>query len=91
LADTAGLVGYMLNAQPMRKTFWTFSVWDDQASLDAFAAAEPHHRVTRRLAARMGHTRFSVWTVRGDELPWSWEHVTTQLADDVQRVEEEHA
>jgi hypothetical protein len=28
----AGLVGYTLNAQPVRKTFCTFSVWDDQAT-----------------------------------------------------------
>ena len=45
LAGADGLVGYALNADLVRRTFWTFSVWSDQASLDAFAASEPapHH------------------------------------------------
>ena len=42
LADTAGLVGYALNAQLSRKTYWTVSVWQDRASLDAFARSQPH-------------------------------------------------
>ena len=42
LARSEGLVGYGLNAQLARKTFWTFSVWDDRARLASFAAADPH-------------------------------------------------
>jgi hypothetical protein len=37
LARAHGMVGYALDAELARKTFWTFSVWEDQASLDAFA------------------------------------------------------
>ena len=52
LAHTPGLVGYALNAQLARKTFWTFSVWDDRASLNTFSASDPHSRIIQRLAPR---------------------------------------
>ena len=41
----------------VRKTFWTVSVWEDEASLRTFAAAEPHRSVMRRVPARMGDER----------------------------------
>src|SRR5262245_55998132 len=53
LARTEGLVGYALNAQLARKTFWTFSVWTDRNSLDAFAATDPHRNIIQRLRPRM--------------------------------------
>src|SRR3984893_7536817 len=42
LARADGLVGYALDAELGRKTFWTFSVWEDQAARDALAASHPH-------------------------------------------------
>lgn len=75
LAAADGLVGYALNAQPARKTFWTFSVWADRESLDAFATSEPHRRITARLADRMGATRFEFLTVAGSELPLGWDEI----------------
>jgi hypothetical protein len=47
-----------LNAGLARKTFWTFSVWEDQASLDTFAASDPHRAIIGRLRPRMSPTRF---------------------------------
>jgi hypothetical protein len=57
------------------KTFWTFSVWKDQASLDAFAGAEPHLRITRGLQPRMEKTRFEFLSISGDSLPMTWEQM----------------
>jgi heme-degrading monooxygenase HmoA len=54
LARARGMVGYALDAELARKTFWTFSVWEDQASLDAFAASDPHRAITRRLRPLWG-------------------------------------
>ena len=45
LRTTPGLVGYALDAQLFRKTFWTLSAWTDEDSLQAFVRAEPHHTV----------------------------------------------
>jgi len=59
LARAVGLVGYALDADLARKTFWTFSVWEDRASLDAFAAADPHRAITGRLRPLMGQTASS--------------------------------
>ena len=79
LAETPGLVGYGLNAQLLRKTFWTFSVWQDQASLDAFAASEPHRQITQRQARHMHPSRFSFFTIAGADVPLSWDEVVARL------------
>ena len=73
LAQSAGLVGYTLNAGLARKTFWTFSVWVDRASLEAFAGAEPHRSVIQRLRPRMKDTRFEFFTVSGTGIPSTWD------------------
>src|SRR5262249_58892138 len=69
LARADGLVGYALDAELAHKTFWTFSVWEDQASLDAFASSEPHRAITRRLRPLTGQTRFRVFPASGARLP----------------------
>ena len=56
LGQAAGLVGYTLNAGLARKTFWTFSVWVDQASLDQFAERNPHRAAPTDLHGVMGRS-----------------------------------
>src|SRR5258708_35887130 len=63
LARLDGMVGYALDADPARKTFWTFSVWEDQASLDAFASSDPHRAIVRRRRPLMGQARFEFFQV----------------------------
>ena len=79
LAETPGLVGYALNAQLARKTFWTFSVWNDRASLDEFAVSDPHRRIIQRLQPRMGHTHFAFFEIPGSDLPMSWDQMTAPV------------
>jgi heme-degrading monooxygenase HmoA len=75
LARAHGMVGYALDAELARKTFWTFSVWEDQASLDAFAASGPHRAITRRLRPLMGQTRFESFQIPGSDLPMTWDQM----------------
>jgi heme-degrading monooxygenase HmoA len=75
LAGSPGMVGYALDAQLARKTFWTFSLWEDQASLDAFASSDPHRAIIRRLRPLMGSTRFEFFTVSGSDLPMTWDQM----------------
>src|SRR5579875_944437 len=75
LARAHGMVGYALDAELARKTFWTFSVWEDQASLDAFAASDPHRAITRRLQPLMGRTRFEFFPIPGSDLPMTWDQM----------------
>ena len=78
LGRADGLVGYCLNAELTRKVFWTFSAWEGQAALDAFAGSDPHRRITRRLAPVMGETRFETLTVAGSRLPLPWPEIQHQ-------------
>lgn len=80
LAQTPGLVGYTLNAGLARKTFLTFSVWEDQASLDRFAASDPHRSIIARLRPRMKPTKFEFFPVSGTDLPLTWEQITARLS-----------
>ena len=80
LAQTSGLVGYTLNAGLARKTFLTFSVWADQASLDRFAESEPHRSIIARLRPRMNPTKFEFFPISGTDLPLTWEQITARLS-----------
>jgi heme-degrading monooxygenase HmoA len=75
LARAEGMVGFALDAEVARKTFWTFSVWEDQASLDAFASSDPHLAITRRLRPLMGRTRFEFFPIPGSDLPLTWDRM----------------
>ena len=79
LERTDGLVGYSLLAQPVRKRFWTVSVWTDRRALDAFVRQMPHLGVMVDLRPHMGPTRFTAWTVLGSALPISWNQATERL------------
>jgi len=81
LAEAPGLVGYGLKADLVHKTFWTFSVWEDQAALNAFARTDPHRPIVRRLAAHMGQSRFATFAVDGDAVPKTWAEMTAPLND----------
>ncbi|MGY1712578.1 DUF3291 domain-containing protein [Geodermatophilus sp. SYSU D00758] len=80
LERTPGLVGYSLRAQPLAKTFWTLSAWEDHEALGAFVRELPHRAVMGKLRPHMGATRFVSWTVPGSELPISWDDATARLA-----------
>jgi hypothetical protein len=80
LAASPGLVGDALLAEVRAKTFWTVSVWADEASLRTFASAEPHHSVMRRVPARMADSAFRTFAVRGRELPLAWPASKERLA-----------
>ena len=75
LAKAVGLVGYALDAQLAKKTFWTFSVWKARSNLDDFAGSEPHHRIISQLRPLMSETRFEFFSVTGEKLPMTWDQM----------------
>ena len=79
LATAPGLVGYALDAQLSKRTFWTFSVWKDRAELDAFAAANPHEAIITRLRPLLGETRFEFFPLPGKDLPMTWQQMKAPL------------
>jgi hypothetical protein len=79
LQRTPGLVGYSLLAQPIAKTFWTLSAWQDQHALAAFTRAMPHLQVMKDLRPHMRATTFARWTVHGSTLPVTWTDAIARL------------
>jgi heme-degrading monooxygenase HmoA len=78
LRRSKGLLGYSLRAELGAKRFWTLSAWQDEFALQAFVRTQPHSQTMRAMASRMGATRFTRWTVKGSELPASWEEALTR-------------
>jgi hypothetical protein len=64
LKRTPGLVRYGLRTNFIRKRYWTFSVWKDRASLDAFIQAEPHASAMMKMHQ---------WVVPGDSAFVTWD------------------
>jgi hypothetical protein len=82
LLDAMRIRGYALDAQPARKTFWTFSVWEDEQSLSRFAATDPHRLLTKGLQPQMGPSQFEFFPISGGEVPLDWDEVRRRLATD---------
>lgn len=80
LAQAHGLVGYALDAELAKRTFWTFSVWKTREHLDEFARSDPHRRIIERLRPLMGTSRFEFVTLASDQLPKTWEQRKALLA-----------
>lgn len=79
LEHTPGLTGFSLRAAPLRKRFWTLSVWESEEVLQAFVRAAPHSEVLRAMRDHMRPTRFRQWRVAGSDLPPSWDDALRRL------------
>jgi heme-degrading monooxygenase HmoA len=79
LADTSGLFGYSMLAKPLSKQYWTVSIWESEAALQAFVRKNPHREVMAALAGHMGATRFVRWTALGSERRPSWGEAISRL------------
>lgn len=72
LASTPGVAGYSVQAQLLRRRFWTLSAWESEAALIDFVRRAPHSGVMRALAGQIGKTSITKWKVKGSELPLAW-------------------
>ena len=79
LSTAPGLIGYVLDAQLSKRTFWTFSIWDSRESLEAFARADPHRRLTMEIQSKMEKTRFEFFEVGGHQLPLSRSEIRAKV------------
>ncbi len=74
LNRTNGLLGYSLLARPLAKQFFTLSVWENEAALNAFVRAAPHAGTMADLMPHMGQTRFVKRPIRGSKIPPVWDY-----------------
>jgi quinol monooxygenase YgiN len=80
LGTAPGLVGYSLRAKPLRRDYWTLSVWADQAALRTFMRTPPHAQLMSSLKPMMGPTTFVQWEVAGTEGRPTWTTAIGRLA-----------
>lgn len=80
LAHTDGVIGFSLLARPLRKQYATLSIWEDDGSLERFAASEPHAKLMVTLGPEMAPTTFVRWNLKcGDPRP-SWREALARLS-----------
>jgi hypothetical protein len=79
LAGTEGLLGYALDAQIGKKTFWTVSAWSGRDHLRRFDRADPHHEATEAIRPRMLPSTFVFWTATAKDLPIAWDEVRQRI------------
>ena len=71
LAQTPGAIKFGLNADLLGKRYYTYSVWDDRASMNAFLRAEPHAKAMKRIEAWGGNgAAFTDWETKGSSVDW---------------------
>jgi hypothetical protein len=71
LKGTQGLVRYGLKADLLRRRFWTFSVWVDKASVNAFVNSGPHVAAVERFPDWAGEgAAFVEWNSSDGSINW---------------------
>lgn len=74
-----GAHGVALRARPLRRTFWTLSVWETREALHRFAAGDPHRSTARALKPLMKESAFTYWLADTDTLPLTWDDALNRL------------
>ncbi len=66
-----GLVRYALKAHLPRRHFWTFTVWKDRNSVNAFVTSEPHNTAVRKFTKWAGRgAAFVEWNSADSSINW---------------------
>ncbi|MCA9566405.1 MAG: DUF3291 domain-containing protein [Myxococcales bacterium] len=77
-----GFVGRALRARVGGRERWTLTVWEDEASLEAFAYAQGSHADAMAQSATVIDGVYSArWEVQPDELPIPWSEALDHLAE----------
>ncbi|MGW2346700.1 DUF3291 domain-containing protein [Streptomyces sp. NPDC001661] len=74
-----GAYGATLKAAPLRRTFWTLSVWESPKALREFAVSAPHGGISAGLRGQMKDSTFLTWKASTDELPLDWKDVLSRF------------
>lgn len=79
--NSPGALGITLQADLLRRTFWTLSAWTDKDALTAYATAEPHKSTIARKRKVMRDSTFTFWNIPATDLPVEWSDARRRLAD----------
>ncbi|MFI2435798.1 DUF3291 domain-containing protein [Streptomyces sp. NPDC018693] len=81
VSGAPGAYGASLIAQPLKRTFWTLSAWQDQEALHAYARTEPHRSIMIGLRPTMKDSVFTFWQAPASELPIDWSDAKRRIAE----------
>ncbi len=71
LKHTRGLARYGLKADPLRKHFWTFTVWKNKEFMNNFLPTQPHAEAVRRFNDWAGEgAAFVEWNSNNGSIDW---------------------
>ena len=76
-----GALGASLIAQPLKRTFFTLSAWQDRDALYTYAGTEPHRGIMSELRSTMQSSTFTFWEVAVEQLPITWDEAKRRLAE----------
>lgn len=76
-----GAYGASLVAQPLKRTFWTLSAWEDKQALYTYAKTEPHRSIMTGLRSTTSGSVFTFWEIPAAELPLDWTDARRRLAE----------
>ncbi|TLZ55719.1 MAG: DUF3291 domain-containing protein [Methanobacteriota archaeon] len=79
LEGTHGLIGFTFRAKIFARKFYTLSVWEDEQALIEFVRARPHVDTMSALSPHMAEPKFVRWTVKGSEVPPTWDRAMAVL------------
>ncbi|MDQ0828945.1 MULTISPECIES: DUF3291 domain-containing protein [Streptomyces] len=81
VSGAPGAHGASLIAQPLKRTFWTLSAWEDKDALYRYARTEPHKSIMTGLRSTMKDSVFTFWQVPAADLPVDWTDARRRLAE----------
>ena len=76
-----GAFGASLVAQPLKRTFFTLSAWEDRGALYTYAKTQPHQGVMAAMRPTCRRSTFTFWEVPIGELPITWDDAKRRLAE----------
>jgi uncharacterized membrane protein len=74
-----GAISLQLAASPTRGTFWTWSSWTDESSMNEYVRSGPHRTLMVHYRDRLSEARFHALRPDGPPLPSVWPEVRAQL------------
>jgi uncharacterized membrane protein len=75
-----GAITLRLAASPTRGTFWTWSSWTDERSMNEYVRSGPHRALMAHYRDLLSDARFHAVRPDGPPSPSSWPEVRAQLA-----------
>ncbi|MDX3644492.1 DUF3291 domain-containing protein [Streptomyces sp. MB09-02B] len=81
VSGAPGAYGASLIAQPLKRTFWTLSAWENKDALYTYARTEPHRSIMNGLRPTMKDSVFTFWQAPVADLPIDWSEARRRLAE----------